>query len=168
MSNPEESTKNPTKLSVSARLESLKSLKSPKKRPQAALLAENLASIENSLLEGFSRQDVWESLREEGFTLTFESFLLSLHRIRKKRAATKQSPQRPEASKPTVANPQTVPPGAPLSTSQPKPEPNIPGEKSALEKKQEAYKAFKESIKDRSEREQRKLLEEWRNQNSPF
>ena len=157
MANLEESTKNPTKLSVSARLESLKS---HKKRPQAALLAENLASIEKALSEGISRNDVWESLREEGFTLTFKSFLLSLHRLRKKNPVQQgKVPQRPEAPKLPAANPQTVTLGALLPTSPPKPEPNITEQKSKVEEEEDkAYDEYKKSISHLSPTQKGKKL----------
>lgn len=138
-------------------------------RKDSSRLEDFVDEIEASFRAGVSRPTILATLHKLGFTFQMNGFISALQRIRKKRAATKQLPQRSEASKPTTATQQTISPGAPLSTSQPKPEPNIPGEKSALEKKQEAYKAFKESLPDHlSIRERSKQLEAWKRGYSQF
>jgi hypothetical protein len=167
MTTEESSPKKPTEASVLARLEGLKG---DPRRPQTALLAEHLESIERSLARGVPRRAIWEALREEGFTMTFKSFETFLHRLRKRKSAQQgKTPQRPEAPKSTVSNSQAVLSSAQPTASLPKPETNIPVEKSELAKKQEAYKSFKESLPDHlSIRERTKQQEAWKKQNELF
>jgi hypothetical protein len=155
--------KKPEKVSVSAKLEPLGD---DNKRPQTALVAENLESIERAIERGIPMTSIWKALQEEGFTLTFRSFESALYRLRKRKAATHpQAPQRPAASKlpQTSPNISTAPPQAdPPTTSTPKPGLNIPGYKSKItDKDREEYKALKEAIKDLPDRERRKRMEQF-------
>lgn len=97
--------KSPTPASVAERLERLKK---EKRRPQIALLAENLASVEKALSDGFSMREVWEALREEGFTFTFKTFETSLYLLRKRKAQG-QAPKRPSSTVTTPTQPQATP-----------------------------------------------------------
>jgi hypothetical protein len=127
--------KKPEKASISAKLEALGS---DKKRPQTALVAENLESIERAIERGIPAISIWKALQEEGITLTLRGFETALYRLRKKKA-----PQRSEALKPPAANLQAVPPGAQLPTSPPKP-PQV--QSTTEEEDDKAYEEFKKSV----------------------
>lgn len=56
-------------------------------RSQAAQLNDVLAEMDHALAHGVKRQKVWETLRDHGFTLSFDSFTRTLARLRKQRGA---------------------------------------------------------------------------------
>lgn len=53
-------------------------------RPDAKRMRDILPQIEESIARGVSRRKIYQILNEEGFTFTFESFLVTLARLRKK------------------------------------------------------------------------------------
>lgn len=55
----------------------------PTKRTAAGIVREKINWIENRLRNGHSREAIWEELRSKyGLTLTFSSFLKTVHRVR--------------------------------------------------------------------------------------
>jgi hypothetical protein len=111
-------------------------------RKDSSRLEDFVDEIEASFRAGVSRPTILATLHKLGFTFQMNGFISALQRIRKKRAATKQPTQHSEAPKPTTT-PQTVPQGAPLPTSPPKP----PQAQSTREEEEEkAYEEFKKSV----------------------
>lgn len=147
MTNEESKPKRPTEASVLARLEGLRS---DRRRPQTALLAENLESVEKSLARGIPRVAIWEALCEEGFTMTFKSFETFLHRLRKRKLAASSpkakavAPLQATASKPSVS---PAPKENPSQTQTAPQTPNQPESLTAQEEKElREYEEFKKSV----------------------
>jgi len=67
--------------------ESLKALACSRARSETARLRDILDEIETALSAGVSRDAVFNTLREQGFRMTFKSFESALYRIRKKQSS---------------------------------------------------------------------------------
>lgn len=65
--------------------EKLKELTRGKNRSATARLSEIFDQIEAAINAGVRRKDIYQALADSGFEITFASFELAIHRIRKKR-----------------------------------------------------------------------------------
>ena len=72
----------------------LNALANGKNRSATARLREIFDDIEKALHAGAHRKDVYQTLIENGFEITFESFELAVYRIRKKRKEQKEPTER--------------------------------------------------------------------------
>ena len=130
-------------------LDALQVLAQGKKgKTETARLRELLPAIEATFRTGVSRQVVFETLKERGFTFSFASFVSTLYYLRKERTT----------KAPSLSSPQ---PTSQPSQPSPKPSPAVPSaqkphESKATDEDREKYNAFLESIKHLPEKEQRK------------
>jgi len=80
-------------------------------RPAAKRLREIHDDIENFIAKGVTREKIYEKLRENGYAITFESFLVTLSRLRKEKkrgkkpAATVAHTAQPPPSSTNSSNP---------------------------------------------------------------
>jgi hypothetical protein len=71
--------------------EKLKELAQGKNRSPTARLSEIFDQIEAALGAGVRRKDIYQALADSEFEITFASFELAIHRIRKKRRSQNRS-----------------------------------------------------------------------------
>jgi hypothetical protein len=79
----------------------LQELAKGKNRPATARIRERFEEIELTLKAGVSRRDVYKALVEDGIEITFESFELTIYRLRQEKTGNKQR------SGKTLSNPAT-------------------------------------------------------------
>lgn len=78
--------------------EKLKALATGSNRSATARLREIFEEIEAALQSGVRRKDVYQTLTENGFSISFASFELAIYRIRKAREMGKNKTPKPQKS----------------------------------------------------------------------
>jgi hypothetical protein len=116
-------------------LDALQGLAQGKKgKTETARLRELLPAIEATFGTGVSRQVVFETLKERGFTFSFASFVSTLYYLRKERATKALSPSKLQPSSQPSAKPSQA---APVS---------VESSRSEQEAEDAKLVAFKKSI----------------------
>lgn len=87
----------------------------------SAFVRGKLTEIEAAIVSGVSHDDVWKALREQGLTLTFNSYMSAVKRARKARGEQPATVQQPTKVKQQT---QAAPTGQP--SNEPEPEPDSP------------------------------------------